>query len=79
MTDALKCIEGFTSLVENLTIIISVHITPSKQISQWRGIVGESDYFQGKHEVHKKGNRTIEDYNSAMNNTHSSVESLSHV
>lgn len=38
------------------------------------GIVGESDYFQGKHEVHKKGNRTIEDYNSAMNNTHSSVQ-----
>ena len=41
LTDALKWIEGFTSLVENLTIIINVHITTSKQISQWWGMVGE--------------------------------------
>ena len=41
LTDALKCIEGFTSLVENLTIIINVHITTSKQLSQWWGMVGE--------------------------------------
>ena len=34
----------------------------------------DRDSFLGKHEVHKKGNRTIEYYNSAMNNTHSSVQ-----
>ena len=34
----------------------------------------DRDSFLGKHEVHKKGNRTIEYYNSAINNTHSSVQ-----